>query len=126
MLFNDIKSIINTKRDVDWGYGQSRRLLVKKDGYPFTIAQTTMRARKEIIMRYRNHHEACYCVSGEGEIEYNGNIYLIKPGTLYAVHDELHILRSKTDLELISVFSPPLKGTETHKNNLENKDGSSY
>ena len=67
----------------------------------------------------KNHLEACYCVSGRGDIEdlATGAVHLIAPGTVYALdrHDR-HTLRASADedMRLICVFYPALRGTETH------------
>jgi L-ectoine synthase len=58
-----------------------------------------------------------YCIAGTGSIEVvsTGEVFLIEPGTAYALdqHDE-HILRAKTELRMVCVFNPPVVGTEVH------------
>jgi len=96
---------------------ESTRLLLKADGMGFSFHITTMYAGTETRMCYRNHLEAVYCISGEGEIEClaDGRRYPISPGTIYALdqHDE-HIVRPRTDLTFACVFNPPLHGKEVH------------
>jgi L-ectoine synthase len=94
----------------------------------FTVCHTVVRAGSESVLEYRNHLEACYCIAGEGEIEdMDGNVLPIRPGDIYVLdkHDK-HYLRGgeSTDLILVSVFNPPLKGTEVH--NVKDKGGSAY
>jgi|ERR1051326_1155594 L-ectoine synthase len=119
MLLHSLDEIKGTDREVrpenkEW---VSNRLLLKKDGLGFSFNDTTVFAGTELNVWFKNHLEVCYCLEGEGEVETitDGKIYPIKPGTLYAVdkHDK-HILRAKTDLRLICVFSPALTGTEVH------------
>jgi L-ectoine synthase len=66
--------------------------------------------------------EACYCVSGEGELVNleTGEAFIILPGTLYALdqHDN-HTFQALSDVVLVSIFNPPVTGTEVH-----DKDGS--
>ena len=68
-------------------------------------------------MEYANHLEACYCIEGEGEVEdlTTGERHAIVPGTVYALdaHDR-HVMRVKSDLRLVCVFSPALAGGEVH------------
>lgn len=125
MLVRNLKEIINTERDVTWGYGQSRRLILERDGIGFSLTDTTIEANTEVFLEYKNHIEACYCIEGEGEIEVDNFVHPIKPGTMYALdrHDQ-HYIRAKTTLRLVCVFSPPLKGHESH--NLESSKASSY
>ena len=51
------------------GQWTSRRLLLKHDDMGFSMHDTLIHAGSEIRMWYKNHLEAVYCVSGEGEIE---------------------------------------------------------
>jgi L-ectoine synthase len=57
----------------------------------------------------------------------DGNVFPIKKGDIYVLdkHDA-HFLRGgeDEDLILVSIFNPPLNGTETH--NVNNSDGSAY
>lgn len=107
---------------VDWGNGRSHRLLVASDGVGFAVAHTVVRAGSESRLQYRNHIEACYCISGEGEVASGDGRkrYKLVPGVLYALdrHDA-HILRAAEhcDMELISVFNPPIRGDEQHRLN---------
>ena len=52
-------------------------------------------------MEYKHHLETNYCVSGEGEVEdlATGQVFQIRPGTVYALdkHDA-HIMRARTEL----------------------------
>ncbi|NEO97015.1 MAG: ectoine synthase [Moorea sp. SIO3G5] len=125
MIVNELEKIINTERDIEWGNGRSRRFLIKKDAMGYSLTDTTVTANTESLLEYKNHKETCYCIEGEGEVEADGVIYPIKPGTMYALdqHDK-HYLRAKTNLRLVCVFTPPLKGNESH--NLKNNVASQY
>ena len=116
MIIKKLDEIIGTERDVDWGNGQSRRFLLQSDGLPFSITETIVKAGTESKLQYLNHVESCYCIDGEGEIECDGKIFKIEPGTLYIPEKNKHILRAKNkDLRLVCVFSPPLKDLEHHQ-----------
>ena len=54
-----------------------------------------------------------------------GKKYEIRPGVIYALdkHDK-HYLRARSDMRLISIFNPPIKGNESH--NLRGNGSSSY
>lgn len=125
MIVNELNNIINTERDIEWGNGRSRRFLIEKDSMGYSLTDTTVAAGTESLLEYKNHKETCYCIEGEGEVEANGVVYPIKPGTMYALdHNDPHYLRAKTDLRLICVFTPPLKGHESH--NLKDSVSSCY
>ncbi|SDG69423.1 ectoine synthase [Roseospirillum parvum] len=113
---------------VDWGNGTSHRLLTRADGMGFTVTHTVVRAGSESLLHYRNHLEACTCIAGRGEVEdEEGTVFPLEPGTIYVLdqHDK-HWLRADPgqDMVLISVFNPPLEGSEKH--DLNNPDGSGY
>jgi L-ectoine synthase len=103
---------------VEWGNGTSHRLLVEADNMGFAVAHTVVRAGTESRLQYRQNLEACYCISGSGSIEdTEGNRFDIVPGVIYALdsHDP-HYLRASEgdDLELVSIFNPPIRGDEKH------------
>jgi L-ectoine synthase len=114
MIIKKLDSVIDSDRDIDWGNGRSRRLLLKSDGFPYSITDTIINAGTESRMQYLNHVEACYCIEGSGEVESGGQVHKLEPGTLYAPENDKHILRAFTTLRLICVFTPPLSGTEHH------------
>jgi L-ectoine synthase len=124
MIVSQLEKIIGTDRDVAWGNGQSRRFLLERDGMGFTLTDTLVEAGTESLLQYRNHLEACYCIEGEGEVEAGGEVHHISKGTLYAPdqHDE-HWLRARTDIRLVCVFLPALKGHESHQIDEADKNG---
>jgi len=125
MIIRNLSEILNSERDMAWGNGQSRRFLLETDGMGYSLTDTIVNAGTESLLEYKNHREACYCIEGEGEVEADGVIYIIQSGTMYALdqHDK-HYLRAKTRMRLICVFTPPLKGNESH--NLTNAESSCY
>lgn len=128
MFVRSLKDVESTDHFVDWGNGTSHRLLTAKDGMGFTVCHTVVRAGSESLLQYRRHLEACYCIAGEGEVEdMKGNVFPIRAGDVYVLdeHDR-HYLRGgkERDLVLVSVFNPPLKGTERHA--LDDPNGSEY
>ncbi|WFE37849.1 ectoine synthase [Micromonospora sp. WMMD998] len=112
---------------VDWGNGTSFRLLVARDNMGFAVAHTVVTAGSKSPLQYRNHLEACYCISGRGQVISDGVTYDIEPGVIYALdqHDEHFLIADpEQDMELISVFNPPLRGDERH--NLDADGFSEY
>ena len=111
MILRELNEIVNTQREAEWGNGKSRRFLIEKDGMGYSVTDTIFNAGTESLLEYKAHIEACYCIDGEGEVEVDGVVYPIKPGTMYALdkHDQYY-LRAKTNLRLVCVcvFTPPL------------------
>lgn len=126
MFVRTLEDIIGTERDVDWGNGQSRRLLIESDNMGFAFLDTIVKAGTDLEIQYKNHLESVYCIEGKGAITdvATGTEYEIRPGTMYVLdkHDR-HRLCATDDLRLMCVFNPPLKGDEKH--NLD-KPGTSY
>lgn len=123
--------IVRTKTGVtgvDWGNGLSYRLLVEQDNMGFTVAHTVVKAGSKSPLHYRNHLEACYCIAGRGQvIAGDGTVHELEPGVIYALdqHDEHFLIAAPdSDLELISVFNPPLRGDERH--NFDSDEFSHY
>jgi L-ectoine synthase len=104
MYVRTLKEIIGTKRDVNWGNGQSRRLLVESDNMGFALLDTIIKAGTDLEIQYNNHLEAVYCIEGRGSI------------TDVATHKVY-------DIDVICVFNPPIKGDEKHE---MSKPGTSY
>lgn len=117
MIVRQLEDIVGTDRDVRGPTFHSRRLLLKQDGMGFSLHDTVLHAGSETYIWYANHVEAVYCVEGEGEIELvnSGEVFQIRPGTMYALDGhEKHHLRAKSDLRVVCVFSPALTGRELH------------
>lgn len=113
---------------VEWGNGLSRRFLLQADNMGYTVTDTIVRAGTKSRIEYRNHLEACYCIEGKGEvIDLDGNSHPILPGTIYALdRNDPHFLVAApdTDLRLVCVFSPALRGNERHS--LDSAEFSHY
>ncbi len=128
MFVRSLEDVAATDHFVDWGNGTSHRLLTQNDGMGFTVCHTVVAKGSESLLEYKNHLEACYCIAGRGEVEdMAGRRYRIVPGVIYVLdqHDK-HYLRADPDIDmiLVSVFNPPLKGTERHS--LEGGESSAY
>ena len=126
MFIRTLNEIIGTERDVAWGNGQSRRLLIEKDNMGFALLDTIVNAGTDLEIQYKNHLEAVYCIEGKGSISdlSNNKEYEIVPGVMYVLnnHDH-HRLCATVDLRLICVFNPPIKGEEKHN---MSQPGTSY
>jgi len=121
MIVRTLEESRRSDRRVAADNWESVRLLLKADKMGFSFHITTVYAGTETPIWYKNHMEAVYCISGDGEIEVaaEGNsasgIHPIRPGTLYALNEhDRHKLRAGSDLTLACVFNPPLHGKEMH------------
>ena len=118
MIVITADSLTGTSRHASGPGWESRRMIVRDDGMDVSVHETRVFEGAELHLHYKNHFETNYCFEGEGEVvnKATGEVFAIRPGTLYALnlHDP-HILRAtKGDLRLVCTFTPPLKGTETH------------
>ena len=95
----------------------SNRYLLESDGMGFSVTRTTIPKGNPHIWHYKNHLEACFCVSGHGKLGdmSNADEHDILPGTLYALDkNDKHMFMAIEDTVLICVFNPPLTGNELH------------
>ena len=96
----------------------SRRFLLQKDNVGFTLTNTFIPKGGPYTWHYENHIEACYCISGYGVLTdlHTSFQFKIVPHTLYVLDkNDPHTFQALKDTELICIFNPPLKGSETHK-----------
>ncbi|MCK2244129.1 MULTISPECIES: ectoine synthase [unclassified Crossiella] len=115
MLIRTLEEVIGTERDVAWGDGRSRRLLVEADGKGYALTDTYVQPGAEAHLQYDHHLEACYCVEGSGQVVTATQVHEITVGTMYCPDQgEPHILRSDNGMRLVCVFNPPLRGHESH------------
>lgn len=114
----NVNNLAGTDRDVEFGEGYSMRPVLEKDGMGFSVHKTLIRKGTKGHWHYKQHLEACYCISGKGILTSldTGESHEITPDVIYLLdnHDN-HTFEALTDVVLISIFNPPVKGNETHK-----------
>jgi len=114
------QNLEQTERDVIFTGGNSIRLIIEKDKMGFGVCKTYIPKGGPHHWHYPNHLEACYCIKGHGYLTNlkTGLKILISPDTTYLLdeHDD-HTFEALTDVVLISIFNPPLKGNEKHDQN---------
>lgn len=118
MIVRSIDDVINTDRDISWGAGKSRRLLLEKDGVGYSLTETIIEAGTESILEYTGHLETCYCTEGEGWVKNlaTGERHEIYPGVMYCLNkNDKHVLAGTTRMKLVCVFYPALIGPESHQ-----------
>ena len=128
MIVRDIDDVAQAGLCVEWGGGTSHRYLTDQDKMGFTVCRTVVYPGTEARMEYKRHLEACYCIAGTGEVvTATGKTHALRPDVLYGLEkNDAHTLRNTgdTDLVLLSVFNPPLIGSEVH--NLSDTGYSGY
>ena len=117
MIVRTLAEIAGGPRDVRGEAFASRRFLLAEDGMGFTMTETTVEPGTEQTMWYKHHLEGNYIIEGEGELENleTGERFPLGPGTMYALdkHDR-HVVRAKTRMRVVCVFTPALTGREIH------------
>lgn len=118
MIVRTLQEITGTDRHVTGDAFESRRILLAEDGVGYSLHDTLVREGTEQRLEYRNHVESNYCFAGEGEVEnlMTGEVFPIRPGTIYVLDNhEPHLLRAtRGDLRFVCVFTPALTGREVH------------
>lgn len=114
------KQIEGTERDVRPTGCRSIRLVVADDNMGFGVHKTLIPKGGPHHWHYEHHKEACYCVSGSAILTNlsTGEKHEILPDTIYLLnnHDD-HTFEALEDTVLISVFNPPVNGSEVHDEN---------
>ncbi len=98
------------------------RFLTKLDGMGFSVSDVRCSAGLDEVLWYKHHWEANYVVEGSGTLEElsSGQVWQLKPGDVYTVGPkDRHRVRVEQDLQAVSIFNPPLTGTEGY-----DRDGS--
>ncbi|MEP5761359.1 MAG: ectoine synthase [Litoreibacter sp.] len=119
MIIRHKANVEGSAQDASGPGWSSLRMLTRSDGMGFSLNETVCKAGATLDLHYKNHLEACYCLSGSGTITdlATGQSHHIGPGTLYALdkHDRHRVKVDDTaDMILISVFNPALTGDEVH------------
>jgi L-ectoine synthase len=114
-----ISDLADTEREVQCPRGgfTSFRALLKSDGMGFSMHKTVVPPGPPQFWHYKHHKEACYCIAGRGVLTNyrTGEAFTIEPDTIYVLdqHDP-HTLQAIETVVLVSVFNPPVTGTEVH------------
>ena len=118
MIVKHLDDILDTEAHVAGEAFESRRLLLAEDGLGYSLHDTVVAEGSEQHLHYKNHIESNYCIAGEGEVENiaTGEVFPLKPGSLYTLdRNEAHIIRAgKGGLRFICIFTPALTGREVH------------
>ncbi len=99
------------------GQARTLRMLTKADDLGFGFSDVHISAGSDATLWYKHHWEANHIISGTGEVTdlTTGQSWKLDPGVGYNVGPkDRHRLRVHTDIHLVSVFCPPLKGDEQH------------
>ncbi|MDA0218768.1 MAG: ectoine synthase [Proteobacteria bacterium] len=94
-----------------------RRYLLAQDRLGVTWSDVHFADGSASKLWYKNHWEANYVFEGDGTLEHHGTgeVLQLEPGMLYCVGpDDPHTLTAGTGLHIVSLFNPPLTGTEVH------------
>ncbi len=121
MFVKTLTDILGTPAHVTGNAFESRRILLAEDGLGYSFHDTLVKAGTTQHLHYKNHVEANYCIEGEGEVEEaaTGKVWTLAPGTMYVLdQNDPHVIRAKSDLRIICIFTPALTGQEKH-----DKDG---
>lgn len=117
MKVRKISEIEYTERDVTFKEGRSLRLILESDKMGFSFHKTLIPKGEKGMWHYKNHLESCFCIKGKGILTNLKTMeeFIITPDTIYILDEnDKHTFEAIEDVILISVFNPPVKGTETH------------
>jgi L-ectoine synthase len=99
------------------GLSRSVRFVTAADRMGFSFHMNQRAPGRGRDLWYKNHWEANYIISGSGFLENleTGEDWPLRPGTLYTVGPrDRHSFTAESEIRMISVFCPAIKGSETH------------
>jgi len=99
----DVNELANTERDVQFKEGFSIRPIIKSDNMGFSVHKTLLRKGTIGHWHYKNHLEACYCISGKGILTNLDTLerFTIKPDNIYLLdNNDNHTFEAVTDVFL--------------------------
>lgn len=99
------------------GKARSIRMLTQSDDVGFSLSDVHLTAGAEATLWYKHHWEANHIVAGTAEVTElaTGRSWRLTSGMAYFVGPkDRHRLRASTDVHLLSVFCPPIRGDEQH------------
>jgi L-ectoine synthase len=115
-----VKTLADVRKaglEVKTGIAISQRYLTAADGLGFSLHSVLLNKGAEADLWYKNHWEGNVVLDGTCEVtDYaSGKVHRLEPGALYVVGPkDRHHIKALTDVHIISVFDPPLTGTERH------------
>ena len=99
------------------GKARSIRMLTQSDNVGFSLSDVRLTAGAEATLWYKHHWEANHIIAGTAEVTdlTAGQSWQLASGMAYYVGPkDRHKLRAVTDVHLLSIFCPPLRGDEQH------------
>ncbi|MCP4993417.1 MAG: hypothetical protein GY934_06485, partial [Gammaproteobacteria bacterium] len=119
MFFKTIEDLHAEGREKVVAGGSARLIptLLQEDGMGFTLSDVRVEGGNEGTFWYKHHWVTNYILEGCGRLTdlSTGKNWEMKPGTIYMVGPEdQHNIRADTDLHMLSVFNPPLRGDEQY------------
>jgi L-ectoine synthase len=99
------------------GMVTSVRMLTASDKLGFSLNRVRLKASRQQDLWYKHHWEANLVLEGTLDVtdRATGQCHSLQAGDVYCVGPEdRHHLHARSDVELISIFNPPLTGQEKH------------
>ncbi len=119
MFVKTLDEIRGQGRELILGGGRisSVKLVTAAHDMGFSMSYNTIGAGIESTLWYKNHWEANYIIAGACDVQdvTTGERWPLPPGALYTVGPrDRHFFQAFEDVTLLSVFNPPVTGTEVH------------
>jgi L-ectoine synthase len=99
------------------GKARTIRMLTQADNVGFSLSDVHLDAGAEAVLWYKHHWEANHVLAGTAEVTNltTQQSWQLTAGMAYYVGPkDRHRLRAATDVHVLSIFRPPLRGDEQH------------
>ena len=119
MFVRTVEEVRNAGRELVLAGGAaiSTRYLTAADNLGFSLHGVRLKAGASLELWYKHHWEANLILDGTLDVtdHADGDKHRLGPGALYLVGPaDRHRIKAVGDVHLISVFNPPLTGSESH------------
>ncbi len=105
------------RTELSTGSSGVHRPLLAADGIGLSLSDLTTKPGLGIDLWYRHHVEANYLVEGSAEVldKATGKTHALEPGDLFVIGPkDKHRVSNSNGVRWLSVFNPPLVGTERY------------
>ena len=119
MFVKTVEDVRNAGQELALADGAviSTRYLTAADNLGFSLHGVRLRAGAALDLWYKHHWEANLILEGSLDVtdHASGEAHRLEPGALYLVGPaDRHRIATHDGVHLLSVFNPPLTGTERH------------
>ena len=102
---------------IDDGHATVQHYVTQADGVGFSVHSVLLAAGSDLDLWYKHHWEANVVLKGSCDVtdRASGEVHSLGADDFYLVGPkDRHRFQARTDVHILSIFDPPITGTEVH------------